>query len=162
MYSTAPGKYNSADNDPTAIDNYISQTTKEGYRTYQHQTAGTVWIKGEMPATTFALTVTNGTGNGSFAENEIVAITANPAPAGQRFREWCITPSVTFADSTNKNSPTAKFVMPAQPVTATAVYEASEYTIHVQTMVTAWQVQISIQQPMEQKLHLPLYPTSGL
>jgi hypothetical protein len=129
---TAPGYIQFADNDPTAIDNYISQTTKEGYRTYQHQTAGTVWIKGEMPATTFALTVTNGTGNGSFAENEIVAITANPAPAGQRFREWCITPSVTFADSTNKNSPTAKFVMPAQPVTATAVYEASEYTITVQ------------------------------
>lgn len=131
----APDYIQFADDAPTAIGGYLAVTTKPGYRTYQHATVGTVWVKGETPAITYALTVTNGTGGGSYAKDAVVAITANTAPSGQRFKEWSITPSVTFADSTNKNSQTAKFIMPAQPVAATAIYEvlpASEYAIIVQ------------------------------
>jgi uncharacterized repeat protein (TIGR02543 family) len=132
---TAPDYIQFADDEPIAIGDYITTTTKEGYRTYQHPTAGTVWMLGEMPITTYALTVANGTGGGSYAKDAVISITANTAPSGQRFKEWSITPSVTFAEGTNKTSQTAKIIMPAQPVAATVVYEAlpaSEYTITVQ------------------------------
>ena len=72
----------------------------------------------------YALSVTNGTGSGSYAEGATVTITANPAPDGQRFKEWSISPEVTFAEGTSKNSQTAKFTMPAQAVNATAAYES--------------------------------------
>lgn len=72
----------------------------------------------------YALSVTNGTGSGSYAEGETVTITANPAPDGQRFKEWSISPEVTFAEGTSKTSQTAKFTMPAQAVNATAAYES--------------------------------------
>ncbi len=42
------------------------------------------------PTDTYALTVTNGTGGGNYAEGATVTITANPAPDGQRFKEWSI------------------------------------------------------------------------
>ncbi len=73
---------------------------------------------------TYALTVTGGTGDGNFVQGTPVTLTASAAPAGQRFKEWSITPSVTFTDGTNAASPTARFAMPAQAVTAAAVYEA--------------------------------------
>ena len=76
------------------------------------------------PTDTYALTVTNGTGGGNYAEGATVTITANPAPDGQRFKEWSISPEVTFAEGTSKNSQTAKFTMPAQAVNATAAYES--------------------------------------
>lgn len=72
----------------------------------------------------YALTVTSGTGSGSYAEGATVTITANPAPDGQRFKEWSISPEVTFAEGTSKTSQTAKFTMPAQAVNATAAYES--------------------------------------
>ena len=80
----------------------------------------------------YPVTVNDGTGNGDYAENDIVSITANTAPAGQRFKEWIITPSVTFTDGTTAKSNTAKFRMPNQAVTATAIYEAITYTVTVQ------------------------------
>lgn len=132
---TAPDYIQFADDAPTAIDGYLETTTQTGYRTYQHATAGTVWILGDLPINTYALIVTNGTGSYSYAKDTVITITANTAPSGQRFKEWSITPSVTFADSTNKNNQTAKIIMPAQPVAAVAIYEvlpASEYAITVQ------------------------------
>ena len=72
----------------------------------------------------YALTVTSGTGSGSYAEGATVTITANLAPDGQRFKEWSISPEVTFAEGTSKTSQTAKFTMPAQAVNATAAYES--------------------------------------
>ena len=71
------------------------------------------------------VTVINGSGSGSYAENSIVTITADPAPAGKVFKEWVISPSnVTFTDGTSVTSPTAKFIKPAQAVTATATYDS--------------------------------------
>jgi hypothetical protein len=70
-----------------------------------------------------ALTVNGGTGGGSYAPGATVTITAAPAPAGQQFKQWNITPAVTFIDGTSAASQTAKFTMPAQAVTATATYE---------------------------------------
>lgn len=74
--------------------------------------------------TTHPISVTNGTANPTSAvPGATVNLTAGAAPVGQRFKEWTITPSVTFADGTGKNSATAKFTMPAENVSATAVYE---------------------------------------
>lgn len=76
------------------------------------------------PSGDYALTVTNGTGGGSYAEGATVTITANAPTSGQRFKEWSISPEVTFAEGTSKTSQTAKFTMPAQAVNATAAYES--------------------------------------
>lgn len=132
---TAPDYIQFADDAPTAIDGYLATTTKPGYRTYQHATAGTVWILGDLPINTYALIVTNGTGSYSYAKDTVITITANTAPSGQRFKEWSITPSVTFADSTNKTSQTAKIIMPAQPVAATAIYEVLPASTHTVTFI---------------------------
>ncbi|WP_455649905.1 Ig-like domain-containing protein [Enterocloster citroniae] len=72
----------------------------------------------------YNINVINGTSNPtSAAQGNIVTITATAAPDGQRFREWDITPAVTFADGISKTSATAKFTMPDQEVTAEATYE---------------------------------------
>ena len=87
------------------------------------------------PAPTYTVTVTNGTGGGEFAQGATVTITANPAPAGQRFKAWEITPVVTFVEGTSKTHATAKFTMPAEAVEATATYEdipENIYSITVQ------------------------------
>jgi uncharacterized repeat protein (TIGR02543 family) len=131
---TAPDYIQFNDDAPTTINGYILTTTKEGYRTYQTG-INTVWMKGEILPAAYVLTVENGAGGGSFAENATVTISAATSPAGQRFKEWSISPSVTFTEGTSKNDTTAKFIMPAQAVSATAVFEAipaSTYTITVQ------------------------------
>jgi hypothetical protein len=71
----------------------------------------------------YAVTVNNGTGGGNYLAGATVSITANNAPSGQRFKQWNISPAVTFSSGTNANSVTAQFTMPAQAVSATAIYE---------------------------------------
>lgn len=73
----------------------------------------------------YSIDVTDGTANAATAaQGETVTLTANAAPDGQQFKEWTISPAVTFADGTSKADVTAKFIMPEQGVTATAVYES--------------------------------------
>ena len=73
---------------------------------------------------TYLVTVTNGTGGGSYAADTTVHITADAAPSGQQFKEWSITPTVSFVVG-SLTTPDAEFTMPAQAVTITAVYEAT-------------------------------------
>ncbi len=90
----------------------------------------------KAPQTTYTVTVQSGTGGGNFTKDSTVSIIANSAPAGQRFKEWDISPAVTFEGDTKKTDAMAKFIMPAQTVTATATYEAlpaSHYAITVQS-----------------------------
>lgn len=75
-------------------------------------------------APTYAVTVNGGTGSGNCAAGETVTITANAPVVGQRFKEWSVSPAVTFTNGTTKNNQTAKFNMPNQAVTTEAVYEA--------------------------------------
>jgi len=72
---------------------------------------------------TYTVTVANGTGGGEFEAGTPVTIVAGTAPSGQQFKQWSITPTVTFTGGTSAASATATFTMPAQAVTATAVYE---------------------------------------
>jgi hypothetical protein len=68
------------------------------------------------------VTVTNGTGTGSYVAGETVTLTANPPATGQGFKEWNIVPGVSFVGNTNERSQTVRFIMPAASVAATAVY----------------------------------------
>ena len=80
-------------------------------------------VHDSLPPVTYTLTLTGGTGGGSFEADETVTIAATAPPSGQRFKQWDISPAVTFTSGTSANSATAKFIMPAGNVTATAVYE---------------------------------------
>ena len=80
---------------------------------------------GDKPAHT--VTVTGGTGGGSYQEGAAVTITAT-VPGGQQFTGWTIDPpGVTFT-SGGKNTETATFTMPANNVTAAANYKDSGST----------------------------------
>lgn len=98
--------------------------------------SGVILRSGDEAPATCLVTVQGGTGSGSYTPGATVIITANTPASGQRFKEWSITPSVTFVEGTDATSSTAKFTMPAQPVLATAVYgalPANNYFITVQT-----------------------------
>jgi uncharacterized protein (TIGR02145 family)/uncharacterized repeat protein (TIGR02543 family) len=61
-------------------------------------------------------------GGSSYAAGVTVSISAGTAPTGQRFKEWTTSSSdVIFVD---KNSAATTFIMPANAVTVTAVFEA--------------------------------------
>jgi len=72
------------------------------------------------PVTTYALTVTNGTGGGSYVAGAKATITANAAPAGQVFDKWTGGSGGTFA---NASSASTTFTMPAKAATVTATYK---------------------------------------
>ena len=79
--------------------------------------------------TVYTVTVDGGSGGGSYAPGDSVTVTADAAPAGQRFRTWWDAQGLTFTDG-SAATPTATFTMPARAVTLTAVYE-SLYTVTV-------------------------------
>ena len=84
----------------------------------------TAEFEADTAVVTYNVTVTNGTANPDKATaGTTVTLTANAPEAGKQFKEWQVSPSVTFADGTTANDATAKFTMPADDVTATAVYE---------------------------------------
>jgi len=70
---------------------------------------------------TYSVTVNGGTGSGNYAEGETVTIEA-ATPEGKLFKQWNISPEVTFTEG-SAASPTAKFAMIGEDVTADAVYE---------------------------------------
>ena len=77
----------------------------------------------------YSVTVTGGTGGGDYAEGAVVTLTPNAAPSGKRFKQWNISPEVTFTDGASPTSWLAKFTMPDDDVTATAVFEDITYTV---------------------------------
>jgi uncharacterized repeat protein (TIGR02543 family) len=76
------------------------------------------------PPQTYVVTVTGGTGGGSFAAGAKVSITANTAVSGKMFDRW--TGGVDFADA---GSATTSFVMPANAVTVTATYKDTSVVV---------------------------------
>lgn len=74
--------------------------------------------------------IINGSGSGSYQEDDYVEITANKAPDGYRFKEWTvITGNVELDDPTAKST---GFVMPAETVQIKAVYEIATYKLTVE------------------------------
>ena len=87
-------------------------------------TVTAVWE--DIPAATYKVTVTNGTGGGNYAAGATVSITANEASTGEMFDKWeVVSGSITLADA---NSATTTFVMPAGAVSVKATYKAAPHT----------------------------------
>ena len=74
---------------------------------------------------TYNLTVTNGSGSGSYAVGAIVSIAANAPPSGQTFQNW------TGAAVANPTAPSTTLSMPAASVNVTATYYTPTYTLTV-------------------------------
>ena len=70
----------------------------------------------------YELTVVNGTGSGNYKENTEVTITANEAPSGQQFKSWSGLDGLALVEGT-VTSESVTFTMPANAVSASAVYE---------------------------------------
>ncbi len=81
----------------------------------------------DAPVTTYAVTVTNGTGGGDFAEGATVSITAGAPATGKVFDKWTTADGVTFGDASKA---TTTFVMPAKAVTVTATYKDAPVTTY--------------------------------
>jgi hypothetical protein len=84
----------------------------------------------DAPGTTYALTVTSGTGSGNYAAGAVVTITANAAPSGKVFDRWTA-PTGTIANAT---SATTTFTMPASTATVTANYKDAPVTTYALTV----------------------------
>ncbi|MBP1924438.1 putative repeat protein (TIGR02543 family) [Sedimentibacter acidaminivorans] len=89
----------------------------------QTVTGGTVFVNG-LSLFSNLISITKGTSDYEKAvQGMTVKITANDAATGYMFKEWEITPSVTFVDGTEKDDLTVKFTMPNEAVTIVAIYE---------------------------------------
>jgi len=76
---------------------------------------------------TYALTVNNGSGDGSYPEDQVVDITADAAPSGQDFDEWTGDTS-GIADTSD---PTTTITMAASAAEVTATYTDKTWTLTV-------------------------------
>jgi len=83
---------------------------------------GNLKLAGQQ-SSSYTVTVVNGTGSGDYNLGEPVQITATRR-SGKTFVRWDINPDVTFTAGSN-TSETATFTMPANNVTATAVFKDS-------------------------------------
>ena len=124
---------------------YLDTLTAGSYTlTVYYNPQGVEFSEGDIPATTgialtvnptptYVVTVTNGTGGGSYEEGKTVNITAGVAPEGQEFDKWVVNSGgITLA---NANSASTTFTMPASAVTVTATFKdlpPSTYAINVQ------------------------------
>ena len=77
--------------------------------------------------TTYALSVSSGTGSGNYEAGEVVNIAANAPPTGQQFKNWTSSNGGTFG---NANASSTTFTMPSNTVTITANYEDIPVTIY--------------------------------
>ncbi len=69
---------------------------------------------------TYALTVIGGTGSGTYAEGEKIALVADAPPADKVFDKWTTSGGGSFAGDTSANT---MFTMPGAAVTVTATYK---------------------------------------
>jgi len=87
-----------------------------------------VYVLNGVAPTTYALTVTNGSGDGAYASGTKVTITANTSAPGKVFDKW--TGSTAYIASTT--SPTTTVTMPSSAITLTATYkDVPKYTLTV-------------------------------
>jgi hypothetical protein len=81
-------------------------------------------------STTYPLTVTNGSGSGSYASGSVVSITANPPPSGQIFAGWTGGTTANFANAASAST-TYTTVASAQTITATYHPVSTTYPLTV-------------------------------
>ena len=79
------------------------------------------------PSTYYTVTVSSGTGDGTYVEGDVVTITADAPAQYMEFKEWIVNSGgVTFDDTT---SDTTTFIMPAGDVTVEATYKEQDYLL---------------------------------
>ena len=117
-------------------DSGATEWTKSNADAYELGQGGTFKYVRIVP--TYTVTVTNGTGGGTYEAGEDVTITANDAPTGKIFAGWTGADTLTFKDGDKDTSP-ATFTMPAENVSVTATYkDFTEYPLWVgDTQVTS-------------------------
>jgi len=86
-----------------------------------HEDSGTRVITVEEVASTFQVTVNNGSGDGVYAAGTQVDITADAAPSGQVFHQW----TGDTAGVADINAATTQFTVPASNATLTASYTSA-------------------------------------
>lgn len=82
-----------------------------------------IYKESSVPAPTlkFDLIVKNGTGSGTYEENEVVSIKAHAAPAGEEFDRWMITSGTAVFD--NYRSPNTTITIKDSNVKIEALYK---------------------------------------
>ncbi|MDT0608622.1 PQQ-dependent sugar dehydrogenase, partial [Croceitalea rosinachiae] len=80
--------------------------------------------------TTYALTVNNGSGDGSYESGEVVNIVADAAPAGQQFVSW----TGDVSGIADPNGPSTTVTMPSSDVEVTATYGPIDITTYALTV----------------------------
>ena len=119
----------------TAIKNGTAQIcgkTRDG----EYVAICTVTVGKNIP--TYALTVTNGTGGGSYEAGAQVSIAANAAPEGKQFDKWTSSNGGSFADA---SAPNTIFTMPASDTSVTATYKdiiAPPVSEHIHNWAANW------------------------
>lgn len=76
----------------------------------------------DLPDPTYLLTVTNGSGDGSYEAGYNALVTADVPAEGKIFKEWTGTEGLEFING-DANTDTIVFIMPARNVTLEAIYE---------------------------------------
>ncbi len=96
--------------------------TAENKWDFNDPVTGDMALHAGWSAATYAVTVTNGTGGGNYAENASVTIKANAPEAGKRFKDWSGTEDLVFTAGSALTAE-ATFTMPARALALTANYE---------------------------------------
>ena len=104
----------------TGSTSYVASTTS-ATTTVTMPAADITLIATYKDAPTYTLTVTNGTGDGSYSEGEEVVITADNPATGKVFDKW--TGSTSYI--TSATSATTIVTMPGSAITLTATYKNS-------------------------------------
>jgi uncharacterized repeat protein (TIGR02543 family) len=82
------------------------------------------------PATTYTLTVNNGSGSGNYEAGTVVPITANAPPSGQEFDQW----TGSTSGVADVNSASTTFTMGSENASVTATYKALPPTTYTLTV----------------------------
>ena len=128
-----------------SVSNIFAATTTLVMPASNTMVAGT--YKTAPVVTNYTLTVVNGSGGGSYPQNTIVPITANPAPNGQVFKQWTgATVGNAFASSTT-------LVMPGSNAAVTATYIPAASNSSASSLVLADPIIFVTQPPIPRELN---------
>jgi len=105
---------------PDTFDYWVS-----GSESYTFTLTSDIVLSAYFDATTYALTINNGTGSGSYTAGTMVNISANAAPSGQTFDKW----TGDISNVADVNAANTTFTMGSFDATVTATYKDLQYTI---------------------------------
>ena len=100
----------------------VNLTTPYNFTAYGDSFVIKAGVYTDSPSTVYALTVTSGTGDGTYAPGTQVTITADAPASGQVFDKW--TGDTTYLSSLTSSSST--LTMPSRAISLTATYKTLE------------------------------------